>query len=53
MATIETIRDVFFRKGKSICEIARERKVDRATVETRAYPILATDHSLPHSLREF
>jgi transposase len=32
MATIEIIREAFFRKGKSISEIAREQKVDRKTV---------------------
>lgn len=32
MATIETSRDAYFRKGKRISEIAREQKVDRKTV---------------------
>jgi len=32
MASIQSIRDEFFRKGKSISEIAREQKVDRKTV---------------------
>jgi predicted transcriptional regulator len=32
MAKIKAIRDEFFRKGKTISEIAREQKVDRKTV---------------------
>ena len=32
MATIEIIRDAYFRKGKRISQIAREQKVDRKTV---------------------
>ena len=32
MADVQSIREEFFRKGKTISEIARERKVDRKTV---------------------
>ena len=32
MASIQSIRDEYFRKGKNLSEIAREQQVDRKTV---------------------
>ena len=33
MATVQSIREEYFRKGKSISQIAREQHVDRKTVK--------------------